>query len=265
VALAKVILTGSRGFLGQHLLPQLESKGYEIAAFKGNLLDYEDLNHFLSNNSDSEFVIHLAGKFSGELQGLIDSNCIATYNLVNAMQCNHIKNILFSSSGAVYGEPPENSHSQETDCTHPHTIYGITKKIAETLILNSSLNSIILRFPAVYDTHTSNGVIAKFLHSIQQDKQVCIYGDGTQERNFLHINDACDSIINAISKKIFSIFNISNPKSISINQLVSLLALKYDFTVNYLPKNNNLNKLLLDISKAKRDLDWQPKIVDLVL
>jgi len=251
--------------MGIYLIPFLESRGYKVSPYYGNLLDYEALSHFISNNSDSEFVLHLPGKFSGELQDLINSNCIGTYNLITAMEQNHLKNILYISSGAVYGEPIDNSGSLETDCPHPHTIYGITKRIAESAILDSSLNSIILRFPAVYDTSLSNGVIAKFLHSIQNDKQVCIYGDGTQERNFLHVNDACDSIINVLSKKIFGIFNISNPKSISINQLVSLLSLKYDFTVIYLPKNNDLNKLLLNINKAKRDLDWQPKVIDLVL
>ena len=263
--MAKIILTGSRGFIGQHLMPLLHAEGYEVFPFIGDLLEYEVLNNFLSKNSDAKCVIHLAGKFSGETQELINANCIATYNLIQAMRCNHIKNILFSSSGAVYGEPPANSCSKETDNTYPHTLYGITKRMAETSILESPLNSIILRFPAVYDTSLSNGVIAKFLQSIHKDKQVFIYGDGKQERNFLHVNDACDSISNALSKKINGIFNISNPKPVSINQLVSLLSLKYDFTVKYLPKNNDLNKLLLDISKAKNDLLWHPKIVDLLL
>lgn len=256
-------MTGSDGFIGKHLLGLLEKdEKFNIRCFKGDLLNEKDVKDFFKEK-DIDTVIHLAGAFFGDFDTLLNVNFKTTENLVRIGTENGMKKIIFSSTGAVYGEPVNNA-SRESDPTKPNTYYGVTKLFAEKVIelyhYLYDLEYVILRFPSVYGEGNNKGVIFNFLQDIKEKGVVTVYGDGSATRDFLHVNDACRAIIKSINYKSSDIFNISNPTKVSIANLIRLLKKKYTFTVDYKQANNNLKSLHLSIKKTKDILGFKTKI-----
>ena len=264
----RICITGSDGFVGKNLIDLLSNdKTIESIPFIGDLLDKDQVKSFFDRNGKFHHVVHLAGVFFGDSKKLIDINITALLHLLEEMQSRDISKIIFTSSGAVYGEPLANI-SKEDDQLNPNTFYGFTKKIAEELInyyhSNSGLEYVILRFPNVYGDGNDKGVIFNFLESIKKNKEIVVFGDGDQSRNFLHVTDACEAIYKSILFDHNSeIFNISTPEKISVNDLIKRLKAKYDFKVTHQPANNNLKDLLLDSSKARNVLKFVPKVKEL--
>jgi len=130
-------------------------------------------------------------------------------------------------------------------------------------------NAVILRFFNIYGIGLSPeyaGVITKFLQKINEDKSLEIYGDGLQTRDFVSINDVVDSFNDIILKmegKRGNIYNIASGQSISINDLASLmvsLSGKDLSIIHSTPKEGDINYSQADISLAKKELDYKPKI-----
>lgn len=256
-------ITGCDGFIGKHLVEMLEKdEKFDIRCFNGNLLKEEDVRSFF-RKKDIDSVIHLAGAFFGDFDTLLNINFKTTENLVRIGTENGMKKIIFSSTGAVYGEPVNNA-SKESDPTKPNTYYGVTKLFAEEIIelyyYLYSLKYVILRFPSVYGEGNNKGVIFNFLRDIKEKGVITVYGDGSATRDFLHVSDACRAIIKSINYKGSNIFNISNPTKVSIADLIRLLKQKYTFTVDYKQANNNLKSLHLSIKKTKDLLGFKTKI-----
>lgn len=260
-------ITGIAGFIGRNLIKQLRSDGgYKIIPFEGDLLSEADVEMFFKK--DISTVIHLAGGFFGNFTGLLDKNLKTTENLLRIGTEKGLKKLIYSSSGAVYGNPLGDK-SYELDPTNPNTFYGLTKLYAEKIIelygYLYGLQYTILRFPNVYGEGNDKGVIFNFLRDIKDKGVITVYGDGSASRNFLHVSDACSAIINSISYDRPGVFNISNPVKSSINDLISLLKKQYSFKVEYKEKNNNLQDLLLDVEKAKKLLNFEAKIKSIKL
>jgi UDP-glucose 4-epimerase len=263
----KVCITGASGFVGQNLVPLLkEYKKIEVALFSGDLLSISETDNFFSSNPGIDTVIHLAGAFSGSYTELIEANVVTITNLLESAYRHGVKKAIYISTGAVYGEPV-GKNSYENDPLKPNTFYGQTKLWGEESLSfftrNHGISGTVLRFPNVYGPRSQKGVIYNLLSDIKTKSEITIYGDGNQSRNFLHVNDACQAIILAIKGSASGIFNISNPVKTSINDLVKLLQKNYTFSVKYLPADNPLKDLLLDISLAQKKLGYKVGVKEL--
>lgn len=258
-------IVGSKGFIGTHLKKYLTVKNISYTEFEGNLLKKEDVELFFKKNNISR-VIFLAGTFNPPFENLLKCNVETLQNFLEIGIKHKLKKIVFTSTGAVYGEPI-GKRSKETDSLKPCTLYGLSKLFAEECIKfyknNYGLRYIILRFPNVYGDGNNKGVIYQFLTSIKESKKAVIEGDGKQKRDFLYVEDACLAIGKALVYLDSDIFNISNIKCLSINQVIADLKAKYDFSIEYRSTENNLNILSLDISKAKNKLGFFPNTVSL--
>lgn len=266
----RICITGYDGFIGSNLLksPVLRRKNVVLIPFRGDLLKKSDIEEFFKKNEKIDQIIHLAGVFFGDFKTLIDINLLATQNLLEVALKNKVKKIIFSSTGAVYGEPIR-KESVEKDPLKPNTMYGLVKYYTEECIKYNAdrfkFNYVILRFPNVYGENNNKGVIYDFKKNINDKAEITIYGDGKQARNFLHVKDACRSIVKSIFYNKSNIFNISNPVKISINDVVKILSAKYMFKIKYKEEKNNLKELLLNIDKAEKVLKFKPLVRELLI
>lgn len=251
--------------MGAAVRKRLEEGQIPYKSFEGNLLNDRDVENYFSQNS-IEQVVHLVGAFDLPFENQTRLNVLTTQKLLEAGTRYGLKKIIFASTGAVYGEPV-NTESSETDPLMPNTLYGLSKMYAEKCVEyyaeNNGTKYIILRFPNVYGEGGNKGVIANFLNDIRDKKEITLFGDGTQSRNFLHVSDAALAIEKSLYYNESNVFNISNPVKISLNEVVSILSKKYDFSIQRKPANNNLKDLLLNIDKAKKHLRFEPEIKNL--
>ena len=183
----------------------------------------------------------------------------------------NVKNIIFSSSAAVYGNSLDTLISEKSHL-NPLSSYGASKLVAEYNLQTFSklfgLNSISLRLFNVYGNGQSSeaGVVRKFLKNISKDVPLEIFGDGMQTRDFVHISDVIEAFycaIRNIEAKRGEIYNIGSGSATSINELASLLisSKEKDLQVIHKPAlEGEIKDSKADISLAKNDIGYSPQI-----
>ena len=291
----KIIITGGAGFIGKHLADFLLNEKHEVTILDNfsnstkesiNSLVSKGVNVIEGDITNSEFiskafekqevVIHLAAKISVD-ESIINPeqtfliNADGTANVINACKLNKVKKIIAASSAAVYGEGELGKKLSEKSRLNPVSPYGKSKIMMEKLIQkelsSSNVKYDILRFFNIYgqgQTVEYAGVITKFINKIKQNNTIEVFGDGTQTRDFVNIQDVVDSIENSIQKieKKNGVYNIASGKSICINELAKLL-LKISgkkLEIKYLPeRKGDIKFSQADITLAKKDLEYLPK------
>lgn len=292
----KFFITGGAGFIGFHLVRALLHLGKKITIYdnfsnsskdkistliqkevnliEGDILDYSKLSESMK---DHDIIIHLAAQI--DVDESIKNpdytkkvNVDGTINILNSCKKNKIKNFIAISSAAVYG----NSNDlplKETSYLKPISPYGQSKLDMEKEIKifskNNDLNSIILRIFNVFgkgQTDAYAGVITKFCNNIKNNKPLIIFGDGTFSRDFIHVLDVVQAIINASNKidgKKGKVYNISSETKTSVQELAELILLisGKNLEINHLPsKTGDIPHSLASSELAKKELDFIPKI-----
>ena len=289
------MVTGGAGFIGKHLVAKLLRDQHQIIIFDnfssssknditylledgvslvtGDILDYDLL---LKSMSSCDFVIHLAAQTSVS-QSIADPKTTAdiivdgTVNVLKSCVKTNVKNIIFSSSAAVYGNSLDALISEKSHL-NPLSSYGASKLVAEYNLQTFSklfdLNSISLRLFNVYGNGQSSeaGVVRKFLKNISKDVPLEIFGDGMQTRDFVHISDVIEAFycaIRNIEAKRGEVYNIGSGSTTSINELASLLisSKEKDLQVIHKPAlEGEIKDSKADISLAKNDIGYSPQI-----
>ena len=291
----KFLVTGGAGFIGRHLVAKLLHDKHEITIFDnfsssskndithlledgvglvtGDILDYDLL---LKSMPNYDFVIHLAAQTSVS-QSVANPKTTAdiivdgTVNVLKSCVKTNVKNIIFSSSAAVYGNSI-NTLLAENAQLSPLSSYGASKLVAEYNLLAFSklfgLNCISLRLFNVYGNGQSSeaGVIRKFLKNISNDVPIEIFGDGTQTRDFIHVSDVIQAFycaIRNIETKRGEVYNIGSGTATSINELASLLISSKgkDLQVIHKPAlEGEIKDSKADISLAENDIGYSPQM-----
>jgi len=289
------LVTGGAGFIGRHLVAKLLDDGHEITIFDnfssssknditnllengvslvtGDILDYDLL---LKSMSNYDFVIHLAAQTSVS-QSIADPKTTTdiivdgTVNVLKSCVKTNVKNLIFSSSAAVYGNSPDAPISENSQLS-PVSSYGASKLVAEYNLQAFSrsfgLNCISLRLFNVYGNGQSSEtvVIRKFLKNISKELPLEIFGDGTQTRDFVYISDVIQAFscaIKNIEAKRGEVYNIGSGKSTSINELASLLISSKgkDLQIIHKPAiQGEIKFSKADISLAKTDINYSPEV-----
>ena len=289
------MVTGGAGFIGRHLVAKLLHDQHEITIFDnfsssskndithlledgvslvtGDILDYDLLLKSISNHN---FVIHLAAQTSvsesiANPKTTTDIIVDGTVNVLKSCVKTNVKNLIFSSSAAVYGNSP-NTLISENSQLNPLSSYGVSKLVAEYNLQVFSklfdLNCISLRLFNVYGSGQSSeaGVIKKFLKNISDETPLEIFGDGAQTRDFVHISDVIQAFycaIKNIEAKRGEIYNIGSGTATSINELASLLisSKKKEPHVIHKPAlEGEIKDSKADISLAKNDIGYSPQM-----
>jgi UDP-2-acetamido-2,6-beta-L-arabino-hexul-4-ose reductase len=234
----KIGITGSRGFIGQHLIETLQkNKNFELFYCNlpnCNLLNPSSLEEFVKNK---DVIVHLAAVNRGTDTEIVAGTVVATYNLLSIMEKMHSRaKLIFVSS--IWAE---------TD-----TVYGQSKKLAEIMIKDYSTRNktpaTIFRLTNVFGERCKpfyNSVVATFCYQVANNQRLTIK-NGNKKLNFIYVKDLTKLIEKEIltkRKRLFYFKRIVPPNELSVLELAKLIK----------SFKNLKNKTLLK-SKFYRDL-----------
>lgn len=182
--------------------------------------------------------------------------------------------IVFSSTSEVYGNPNEHpqkeSYYGNVNPTSIRACYDEGKRAAETLCFDyqrqKQLNVGVVR---IFNTYGKNmfpqdgRVVSNFIIQCLQDKDITIYGDGSQTRSFCHVNDMVAGLIAMMESSINGPINLGNPIEKTVEELAEIIIelTKSSSKIVYLPlPSDDPVKRRPDISQAKKYLNWKPKV-----
>lgn len=202
----------------------------------------------------------------------VQSNLVATLQLLNAMVAGNVNRIIFiSSGGTVYGTP-KYLPVDENHRTEPQVSYGITKlAIEKYLLMYGRLYGIrptILRVANPYGERqrleTAQGAVGVFIQRALRGLPIEVWGDGSVTRDYLHVSDVAYATAQAIAYSgNQSVFNIGSGSGTSLNQLIDLIEGVLGFPVAREYKNARSFDVPISVlcnDLARRELEWAPKV-----
>jgi len=290
----KIAIFGGGGFIGSTIADRLLLDGHEIKIFErprvapyrkfaeservewiaGDLSSTHDVSDAISG---ADVVLHLASTTlpkSSNDDPIYDvqSNLVATLQMLNAMVAHNVRKIVFiSSGGTVYGHPMY-LPIDEKHPTDPLVSYGITKLAIEKYLQMYSylygIKAITLRVANPYGERqrieTAQGAVGVFLHHAIQGIPIDIWGDGSVTRDYIHVSDVAEAFVRAVEYSgAKSCFNISSGTGISLNELIGMIedVLGKSIEVRYLPSRPfDTPVSVLSNFLAQVELEWAPSI-----
>jgi len=285
-----VLVLGGNGFIGSHLLDRLLIFGHKVRVFDRQDELYRkpqsDIDYYMGDFGNRavlanalkgvDIVFHLISttvpKTSNDDPAFdVLSNVVETIFLLEQCVKEHIKKIVFvSSGGAIYGTPSILPISED-GLTNPESSYGITKLTIEKYLSLFhhlyGLDYTIIRPSNPYgprqNPHGNQGVVAVFLGRIAKRQPIEIWGNGQTIKDYIFIEDLVEGIYRAAFCNTPSkIFNIGSGIGHSINELLQIIkeAVNKEFTVIYSPGElYDVSRIYLDVARAKRELEWEPQ------
>ena len=246
-------------------------KNVELIA--GDILD-ETLAFKVTKNAD--VIIHLAantgvGPSVENPRADLMANVVGTFNYLEAGRVNGVRKFVFASSGAPAGEVEPPIHEELPP--HPVSPYGASKLAGEGYCSayhkSFDLQTVILRFGNVYGpgSKRKSSIVAKFIRQAIDKETLEIYGDGTQTRDFIYIDDLIKALNLAVIKENIGgeTFQIASNQETTVggitNILVQILQENGILDINVINgevRLGDVKRNYSDTSKAKRLLGWQP-------
>ena len=291
----KILITGGAGFIGSHLCDYLLEQGHYVICVD-NLLtgDIKNIKHNLQNKR-FEFIKHdviKPFKFSGKIDFILhfaspaspvdylnypletlDVGSIGTKNLLELAKKKKAKFMLASTS-EVYGDPnlsPQNeSYFGNVNPIGPRSVYDEAKRFAEALTSAYKREKLVdTRIARIFNTYgprmalEDGRVVPNFVKQALTGQALTVYGDGSQTRSFCYVSDLVSGIYKLMQGKISEPVNLGNPKELKIidfaNVIIKLTGSRSRITNKPLPEDDPKQRRP-DISRAKKELGWEPKI-----
>jgi len=291
--MTKVLVTGCAGFIGSPLVDKLLESDYGVTGvdcftdYYHREIKEANISNALKNNNfefmeedilniekfpEVDYVFHLAAQagvrtsWGKNFEIYTKNNIEATQKLLEFYKDRVIKKFVYASSSSVYGnaELP----MREDSLLKPVSPYGVTKLAGENLCYlywkNYNVPTVSLRYFTVYGPgQRPDMAIHKFVRAILNDKEITVYGDGTQTRDFTYVDDAVEAnILAANNNLVGEVFNIGGSR-ISVNELIN----EIEKIVGNKAKIKSIEKqkgdvrdTLADVNKAKKELGWMPMI-----
>lgn len=303
----KILVVGGAGYIGSHMVKQLAQAGNDVITLDNLSYGYHDAVKYgefiegdlgddsvldsIFSSGDIDAVMHFAG-FIQVGESVIKpsmyyhNNVANTLTLLDAMLRHKVKNFIFSSTAAIFGEP-DYTPIDEKHNKQPINPYGHSKLMIEQVLDDYDkaygLRSTCLRYfnaagadpegelgeRHVPETH----LIPLILQAASGRREdIKIFGDdyatddGTCVRDYIHINDLCEAHSLALHKMIendkSARFNLGNGKGFSVKQVIDVAkdVSGNDFIVTIEPRRaGDPAVLVADATLAKKELNWQPK------
>ncbi|RIK09452.1 MAG: UDP-glucose 4-epimerase [Acidobacteria bacterium] len=289
----KTLVTGGAGFIGSNLADRLLADGHEVRVVddlstgkESNLtgaLETGRCELVKMSVTDKSFadlvdgidvVYHLAAQADVRISVAdpvfdVDVNVLGSVNVFEAAANAGVGRVVFASSGGtIYGEPAV-LPVDESAPQRPLSPYGVAKKAAGDYLYYyqqvRGIDGVVLALANIYgprqDPHGEAGVVSIFAGVINEGKAPVIYGDGSQTRDFVFIDDVVDAFVLA-AERGDGLMNIGTGEETSVNELYYEIAkaMGSDAKPEYGPaRTGELSHIALDASLAERELGWAPK------
>ena len=298
----RVMVTGGLGFIGSNLARQLVAAGADVLIVDALIPDYggslfnidgiedsvrinvADVRDETSINflvQDREIIFNLAGQVS-HIDSMrdpytdLDINCRAQLTMLEACRkYNPNVRVVFAGTRQVYGRP-ERLPVDERHLVRPADINGVNKVAGEYyhLLYNNvfGVKASSLRLSNVYGPrqlikHNRQGFIGWFIRLAIEGEEIQVFGDGTQVRDFVYVDDAADAFMRAGASEVCDgeVFNVGGDEPISHRDLVSLLVrIAGSGTMRFVEwppekKRIDIGSFYTDSSKFKAAVGWRPR------
>ncbi|MFY0627924.1 MAG: UDP-glucose 4-epimerase GalE [Reichenbachiella sp.] len=317
-----ILVTGGLGYIGSHTVVELIENGHavhivddlsnadlsvldrieKISGTKPELtvLDlknslaienlfskhtFDAVIHFAASKSVGESAVDPLLYYNNNLQGMV--------NLISQMKEKNVKNIVFSSSCTVYGQPEILPVTEQTPIRPAESPYGNTKKIGEDILKDSTkaydgLQAIALRYFNPVGAHPSaligekpKGIPNNLMPYLMQvatgeREELSVFGndydtpDGTPIRDYIHVVDlakahviAVDRQLNDGQKKAYEVFNLGSGSGYSVLEIIQSFEKVNDVKVNYSivdRRPGDIEKIFSDNSFAEKELNWKTEL-----
>ena len=248
-------------------------------------------------NNQYDIIYHLAYPYGVDGMGLnqayVDTGAVGTYNVLKYAVMNGVKKVVNVSSVSAYGKISSDKVSEDMSGEH-YIHYGVTKKVSEDYCKifkdTYGLDTVNLRLFYAYGeryTTLDHSALVNFLDRARRGKDLLIYGNGSQLRDYTYVSDIVDGIINSVNGKgKGEIYNISGGGTCSILDLAKTVikVTDSDIDIKFAPQSDyrysdewvkiplgltqkdkdgnwyDERNYVADISKAKKDFGYNPSV-----
>ena len=293
----KYVVTGCAGFVGSNLADRLLADGHEVVGYdnfstgrmeflakaqehkrfrlvRGDVLDLKDLTVAVAG---ADVVMHLAANADVRFgtdhpRRDLEQNTIATWNVLEAMRLGGVKQIGFSSTGSVYGEPQVFPTPEDAPFPLQTSLYGASKAAGEALIAayctGFGMRGYIFRFVSILGERYSHGHVFDFYKQlIDHPNQLHVLGNGQQRKSYLYVQDCLDAILLAMDRASgpVEVFNLGTDEFCKVNDsigwITGQLGLRPALTYAGGERGwiGDSPFILLDCGKIRK-LGWAPRL-----
>lgn len=278
---SRLVILGSNGYIGRNLVASVRSLDIEVVCVGRTapadlLLDFVNIERLPKSLLEGSVVIHLATSLvpgplcEAELL-LVQRELDAFARLLSHLETSSVRKFIFlSSGGCVYG-PSSVELIPEHHSTQPVNSYGYLKLACESLIHIYShqrgLDSVILRPSNCYGpgqpVRHGQGVLASFIEKINLRHPIVLFGDGSVERDYLHVDDLVSAIISVsmCGKQTQKIFNVGAGKTHSLRWIIDTLRIIVPdpISIDYQPSRSfDVARIGLDCTALQSATGWKP-------
>jgi UDP-glucose 4-epimerase len=295
----RVCITGGAGFIGSNLADRLSSQGVEVVILddfrtgrreflahllarpnatliEGDVLDARALERAVAG---CDWVFHLQAN-ADVRWGLehprqdLEQNTIATANVLEAMRAGGVKQIAFSSTGSVYGEPQVFPTPEDAPFPLQTSLYGASKLAGEGLIAayaaGYGFTGVIFRFVSILGERYTHGHVFDFYRALKRDPtRLRVLGDGRQEKSYLYVQDCISAILTAVEHgegvQGTRIYNLGTDETVVVDDSVAIiteylgLSPEIEHTGGRRGWTGDSPLIHLDTTRI-RSLGWEPRL-----
>ncbi|MDP3940901.1 MAG: NAD-dependent epimerase/dehydratase family protein [bacterium] len=284
----RILVTGSSGFIGSHIVRQALAKGHHVIAlgksrmpsfshpnctsYMIDLLDKDALDRCVSKERPTVISHHASTtSFVYESLSMMQSlplDTIASINLLNAAVAHNVRQFVFASSASVYS-PTIRGACTEDGVIHPTSPLGISKLSIEYYCQyfqsQTKLSCCILRYFNVYGPGQRQGeqagIVPNIIRKAIEKSTLTVFHNGEQTRDFVYVEDVARANLAVVTANAGGIFNVGSGKEVSINTLITSVEklMRRKIKVVYIPKSVASLRSVAAIERIQKEVKWKPR------